>query len=332
MRFGVTTMAKEPPDQFRRLVEVAEAGGCDYLWVCDSSLHARDVYSYLTLAALWSRRLKLGPNCTHPYTRHPAINLNAMATIHELSQGRGIIAVATGDRPVTELGYGMARVATVREMIGVIRALQGGGPVSRDGPDFALRDAKLSFAMPAPLPVYLAASGPRMLRMGGETADGVLFLAGVDEGCVRYAIERIGEGAASGGREAAAIDIGCTVYGSLQDDDAAARDLCRPMAAWFPQTSRQYAEIAGVPEPIVENIRAAYSGGHFDEARQALSYVTDAMIDAFTVAGPPGIWIERLSRIAALGVEHINIFLLGPDRALMAERLVEEVFPRVGNA
>ena len=325
-------MAKEPPDRFRRLVEVAEAGGCDYLWVCDSSLHARDVYSYLTLAATWSNRLKLGPNCTHPYTRHPAINLNAMATIHELSGGRAIIAVATGDRPVMELGYEMARISVVREMIDVVRALQDAGPVSHDGPSFTLQDAKLSFAMPAPLPVYLAASGPRMLRMGGELADGVLFLAGVNEDCVRYAVERIAEGAVSAGRDTASIDVGCTIYGSLQDDLEAARDLCRPMAAWFPQTSKQYAEIAGVPETIIENIRAAYSGGHFDEARQALSYVTDDMIDTFTVAGPPEVWVERLSRIAALGVEHVNIFLLGPDRALMAERLVAEVFPNVASA
>lgn len=325
-------MAKEPPDRFRRLVEVAEAGGCDYLWVCDSSLHARDVYSYLTLAATCSSRLKLGPNCTHPYTRHPAINLNAMATIHELSGGRGIIAVATGDRPVMELGYKMARVDVVREMIEVMRALQGGEAVSRDGPTFTLQDAKLSFAMPGPLPVYLAASGPRMLRMGGELADGVLFLAGVNEDCVQYAIERIAEGATAAGRDPAAIDVGCTVYGSLQDDVAAARDLCRPMAAWFPQTSKQYAEIAGVPASITEKIRAAYSGGHFDEAKQALSYVTDDMIDAFTVAGPPEVWVDRLNRIAALGVEHINIFLLGPDRTRMGERLVEEVFPKVGRS
>ena len=332
MRFGMTTMAKEPPERFRRLVEVAEVGGCDSLWVCDSSLHARDVYSYLTLAATCSSRLKLGPNCTHPYTRHPAINLNAMATIHELSGGRGIIAVATGDRPVMELGYKIARVDVVREMIEIVRALQGEGSISRDGPSFTLNDAKLSFAMPAPLPVYLSASGPRMLRMGGELADGVLFLAGVNEDCVRYAIERIDEGVTAGGRDPGTIDVGCTVYGTLQDDLAAARDLCRPMAAWFPQTSRQYAEIAGVPASITENIRAAYSGGHFDEAKRAISYVTDDMVDAFTIAGPPEVWVDRLSRIAALGVEHINVFLLSPDRTRMGERLVEEVFPKIGKA
>ncbi len=332
MRFGMTTMAVEPPDRFRRLVEIAEGGGCGYLWVCDSSLHARDVYSYLTVAALNSRSLRIGPNCTHPYTRHPAINLNAMATIHELSGGRGIVAVATGDRPVMELGYPMARVAVVREMIGVIRALETGETVTREGETFALEDARLSFDLPAPLPLYLAASGPRMLRMGGELADGVLFLAGVHEDCVAYAIERIREGARAAGRDPAALDIGCTVYGSLQDDAEAARALCRPMAAWFPQTSRQYAEIAGVPRRRIENIRAAYAGGHFDQARAAMDFVTEDMIDAFTVGGPPELWIDRLNRIAALGVEHINVFLLGPDRAEMGRRLVEDVFPHVGRS
>ena len=329
MRFGMTTMAVEPPDRFRRLVEIADAGGCEYLWVCDSSLHARDVYSYLTVAALASEKLRIGPNCTHPYTRHPAINLNAMATIHELSAGRGIIAVATGDRPVMELGYEMARVAVVREMIGVIRALEAGETVTREGETFTLKDARLCFDLPAALPVYLAASGPRMLRMGGELADGVLFLAGVDEDCVRYAMERIREGAEAGGRDPATLDIGCTVYGSLQDDEQAARALCRPMAAWFPQTSRQYAEIAGVPEDRIENIRAAYAGGHFDQARAAMDFVTEDMVDAFTVGGPAEVWIDRLNRIAALGVEHINVFLLGPDRAEMGRRLVEDVFPHI---
>ena len=53
-----------------------------------------------------------------------------------------------------------------------------------------------------------------------------------------------------------------------------------------------------------------------------MDFVTDDMIDAFTVGGPPEVWIDRLNRIAALGVEHINVFLLGPDRATMGERLV----------
>ena len=332
MRFGITTMAQDPPDGFREIVQTAEAGGCEYLWVCDSSLHARDVYVYLALAATCSTRLRLGPNCTHPFTRHPAINLNAMATIHELSGGRAIIAVATGDRPVMELGYPMARVGVVREMIELIRALQGNGHVDFDGPTFRLTDAQLSFKLPAELPVYLAASGPRMLQMAGELTDGVMFLCGVHPSCISYALEQIGIGARHAGRGPDAIDIGCTVYGSLNDDENLARAECRPMAAWFPQTSRQYAEIAGVPADTIDRIRAAYAGGHFDDAQDALTYVTDDMIDAFTIAGPADVWIDRLSKIAAMGLEHINIFLLTKDKVGMAKRLVEDVFPHVRSA
>lgn len=329
MRFGITTMAQEPPQRFRALVETAEAGGCDYLWVCDSSLHARDVYAYLTLAATCSKRLRLGPNCTHPYTRHPAINLNAMATVHEISGGRAIIAVAAGDRPVMELGYRMARVAVVREMIDLIRALQVGGPVDHDGPTFTLKDAKLSFPLPSNLPVYMAASGPRMLQLAGELADGVLFLAGANVPCIRYALEQIETGARGAGRASAALDVGCTVYGSLTDDAALARAECKPMAAWFPQTAPQYAEIAGVPRDTIDRIRAAYAGGHFDDAEAALTYVNDDMIDAFTIAGPASVWIERLRAIKAAGIEHINIFLLTKDKTGMVERLVRDVLPKV---
>lgn len=332
MRFGITTMAQEPPKRFCKIVRTADEGGCDYLWVCDSSLHARDVFTYLTLAATNSSRLRLGPNCTHPYTRHPAINLNAMMSVHEISGGRAIIAVAAGDRPVMELGYRMAKVAVVREMIDLIRTLQGGKNVSFEGDTFKLVDAGLSFSVDKPLPVYMAASGPRMLQMAGEITDGVLFLSGANAPCIEYALEQIRTGAAKSNRSIHELDVACTVYGSLTDDEELARDECRPMAAWFPQTAPRYAEIAGVPAETIENIKRAYSGGHFDHAKDALGYVTDDMIDAFTIAGRADVWIDRLRMIRDLGVRHINVFLLTKDKLGMTERLVRDVFPALREA
>lgn len=328
LRFGITTMAQEPPDRFRELVRTVEDGGCEHLWVCDSSLHARDVYSYLTLAATVSTRLRLGPNCTHPYTRHPAINYNAMATVHEISGGRAIIAVAAGDRPVMELGYRIAPVATVREMIGLMRALERGDR-HLAGATFTLKEGALSFTPPSPLPLYVAASGPRMLRLGGELADGVLFLSGVYPPCVAYALQQIRAGARQAGRDPEALDVGCTIYGSLRDDAALARQECAPMAAWFPQTAPAYAELAGVAPATIANIKAAYAGGHFDDAREASRHVTDEMIHRFTVSGPPTVWIRRIQEVVAAGVSHINIFLLTKDKLAMAQRIVREVLPQV---
>lgn len=315
IRFGVTTMATEPPDRFRELVHAVDEGGFDELWVCDSSLHARDVYPYLTLVALESRRLAFGPNCTHPYTRHPAITLNAMATLHELSGGRARLAVGAGDRPVTELGYTMAPVAKVREMLGVIRAGAG-----------------LHVPLSSPLPVYVSASGPRMLALGGELADGVLFFSGVHPPCIEFALERICAGAGTAGRDPATLDIGCTVAGSLRDDADLARRECVPMAAWFPQTAPRYAELAGVPPEVTRKIRAAYAGGHFDGADGAFGHVTDAMVERFTVAGPPELWIQRIKDVLALGVRHVNVFLLSRDKLAMVRDLATRVLPHVRSA
>ncbi|MEK7385932.1 MAG: LLM class flavin-dependent oxidoreductase [candidate division NC10 bacterium] len=300
LRVGITTMATEPPERFRALVRAVDEGGFDELWVCD---------------ALESRRLAFGPNCTHPYTRHPSVTLNAMATLHELSGGRARLAVGAGDRPVTELGYRMASVAKVREMIGVVRAAAG-----------------LHVPLPSPLPVYVSASGPRMLALGGELADGVLFFSGVHPPCVEWALARIRSGARGAGRDPAALDVGCTLAGSLGDDADLARRECVPMAAWFPQTAPHYAELAGVSEEVTGKIRAAYAGGHFDGAEGAFGHVTDAMIDRFTVAGPAELWVQRIKEVAALGVSHVNIFLLSRDKLAMVRDLAARVLPHVRNA
>jgi len=331
VRFGVTTMATDPPERFRELVGLIEAAGFDELWVCDSSLHARDVWSYLTLAATASRRLSLGPNCTHPYTRHAAITLNACATLHELSGGRAALALGAGDRPVNELGYRPAPVAVVREMITLLRRLEAGETVNAGEP-IGLKGARLSFGLGAPLPIYVAASGPRMLEMAGEVADGVLFFSGVDPACVEWALERIRAGMKRAERGPASVDVACTIAGSLSDDLDRARAECVPMAAWFPQTAPEYVTLVGVPPEVVHAIRSAYAGGHFDAAPRAFAQVTDPMVEAFTVAGPAELWVRRIKEVVAAGVTHVNIFLLSGDKRAMVRKLAEHVLPHVASA
>jgi 5,10-methylenetetrahydromethanopterin reductase len=324
-------MATDPPQRFRDLVGLIEAAGFDELWVCDSSLHARDVWSYLTLAATASRRLRLGPNCTHPYTRHPAITLNAAATLHELSGCRAALALGAGDRPVTELGYRPAPVAVVRETIALLRRLGAGETVEAEGP-IMLKRARLSFGLATPLTIYVAASGPRMLEMAGEVADGVLFFSGVHPDCVEWALDKIRAGMKRAGRAPGSLDVACTIAGSLSDDPDRARAECVPMAAWFPQTAPEYATLVGVPPEVVQAMSGAYAGGHFDAARRAFTHVTDPMVEAFTVAGPAELWVRRIKEVVAAGVTHVNIFLLSGDKHAAIRELAERVLPHVASA
>jgi 5,10-methylenetetrahydromethanopterin reductase len=325
---GINLMAVDPPARFVEVVRFVESAGFSHMFVADSSLHARDLYPYLTLLATHTSSIRLGPSVTHPYTRHPAVNANALATLNEISNGRVVVNIGAGDRPVMELGYPIAKVAVVREAVAVMRLLLTGKPASFAGETFRLHDATLRYGRPDGMPLYVTASGPRMLELAGEVADGVLFLAGSDPRCVRFALDRIAAGAARSGRSLSDLVLGCNIYGALEDDPVAANAACRPIAAWFPQTAPHYADLIGVSKERIEAIRHAYAGGHFDEARNALELVTDEMVQAFALSGNTRVWIERLEAIQAMGVDLFVIYPMVSDKFGTIRRIAKELVPR----
>lgn len=326
VRFGVLVQAIDPLQEFVRLVRLVENLCFEYLWIADSSLHARDVYSYLTIAALNSHRLKLGTGVTHPHTRHPAVNLNAIATLDHVSGGRAVLGIGAGDRPVLELGLRPAAVDVVREMVLISRRLLTGESVDFQGSAFRVQGARLQYpASTAQVPVYLAASGPRMLSLAGEVADGVLVQVGSDVACLRYAVDRVREAASRAGRSLADVDVSAMLYGSIRDDGRLAREDARPFAAWIPQTVPVYCEIAGIPKGDADTVRRLYSGGELHEALTAAASVTDEMIQKFTLSGTPEECRERVEAIAQSGIRHITFFPMGEDRLGSLRRFAEAI-------
>src|SRR5215469_12896209 len=127
---GVVLQGVDAPGEFCRMVEEVESLGFGYLWLTDSSLHARNCYSYLTLAATHSSRLRLGTAVTNPVTRHPAITAAAAATVDEVSGGRLILGIGAGDRPLLALGHKPCGLADLADAIEAIRALWSGDEVT----------------------------------------------------------------------------------------------------------------------------------------------------------------------------------------------------------
>ena len=191
VRSGVVLQGAYPPGEFRSMVERIDALGFSHLWLTDSSLHARNSYAYLTLAAVTSPRLLLGTAVTNPLTRHPAITAVAAATVDEISEGRMILGIGAGDRPLLALGMRPARLASLRASIGAIRALWSGDEVTVEGAGFELQGAHLRFGARADIPVYISASGPKTLELAGEIADGVILLVGLFPEALAWAREHV---------------------------------------------------------------------------------------------------------------------------------------------
>lgn len=294
------------------MVERIDALGYSNLWLTDSSLHARNVYAYLTLAAMASPRLLLGTAVTNPLTRHPAITAAAAATVDEISDGRMILGIGAGDRPLLALGLAPARLASVRGAIGAVRSLWSGGRVTIEDPAFELNDAHLRFGARPDIPVYISASGPKTLELAGEIADGVILLVGLFPEALAWAIEHVDRGAATADRPRPHVAV--FAYGAIDDDEAVARASARTIAAWFPQTAPVICELAGLPSSLIEQVRERYAGGEFQEAEEAANLLPDEFVRMVALAGDAKQARERLEAVAAAGADSVHVFPLGANR------------------
>ena len=133
MESGVALQPVDTPAALKEFVQAIEDLGFDRFWMTDSSLHARNCYSYLTLAATWTTHLRLGTAVTNPLTRHPAVTAVAAATLSEISGQRFTCGIGAGDRPLLSLGLRPAPLGVLERAIHDMRRLWAGEHVTDDG-------------------------------------------------------------------------------------------------------------------------------------------------------------------------------------------------------
>jgi 5,10-methylenetetrahydromethanopterin reductase len=314
MRTAVCLQGVDPPDVFEQTVAEIDQLGYDALWLTDSSLHARNCWAYLTLAARASSRLTLGTAVTNPITRHPAVTAAAAGTLAEISGGRAILGIGAGDRPLLSLNRRPAKLADLELSIATIRRLWAGETVTEQGEAFGFDGAHYRFPPASDIPIWISATGPKTLELAGRVADGVILLAGLHPDGIRFALDHIDRGVEQAGRSDRP-EITVFAYGAIDDEDEpAAFAAARTIAAWFPQTSPVYCEIAGLPVEIIEQVQRSYSGGEFQEAAKAAEALPDDFVHRMALAGGSAHARQHIRNLADLGIDYLTVFPLGPKR------------------
>ena len=186
-RFGYTLYCEG--NDPRSLVEqavAAEEAGFDFLvisdhyhpWLTDQE-HSGFAWSILGAVANATSRIKLATMVTCPIIRyHPAIVAQMAATVGVLSDGRFTLGLGAGERLNEHVvGRGWppvdVRHEMLREAIGIIRKLWGGGYVSHRGPHFTVEDARVFDLPEQPIEIFVAASGGPSARLAAEAGDGI---------------------------------------------------------------------------------------------------------------------------------------------------------------
>ena len=275
----------------------------------------RDPFAALALLAEHTNEIRLGPGVTNPYETHPVTLASRVATLDELADGRAVFGVGPGDPSTLEnLGLGERRgLRSVLESFKVAQELWAGERVDHDG-TFTARDAGLNYDV-GEIPVYVGGEGPHMCRMAAKHADGLLF-NGSHPDDIAWAAEQVETGLDERPDEYGTFDFAAYASVSIAEDGTAAREAARPPVAFI---------AAGAPEPVLE--RHGLDGERADEIGEAITAgefstafdrVSEAMIDAFCMAGTPEAVESRLRAV----LEHADSIVVssplgpGPETAI----------------
>lgn len=314
---------------------LGEEQGFALVGVVDSPTLAYDPYVAIALAAGATERVRLGPAVTNPLTRHPLITANLAATVEQVAPGRTFLGIGTGNSGTAHAGAGPATLENLAQTIEVVRRLLAGQEAIWGG-------AGLTLKIPcAPVPILMAASGPKSLRLAGRIADVVFFNLGARPEDVAEPLALIADGARAAGRDPAAIETWLYTPAAVATDAVRAREEVLPAAvssAVF--ILKRDAAAKRVPPELAERIDQLVRGYDYRfhlvpgrspnvllcERLGLVEYVSDR----FSIAGGPAECRGRLEALAAAGLSNVCFNLsAAPDLPAALRLFGGEVLPGV---
>jgi 5,10-methylenetetrahydromethanopterin reductase len=316
-------------DRLREWARAADELGFNFIAVGDNPGQMRDTYVALTLLASETKRCRVGTATTNPRHRDVLVTASAMSSIAEIAPDRTFIG----------LGRGRAHLASsvdqLRRAVVGLRDLWQRGETEVDGRRVVLDwDAR-------PVPIIVAASGPRVLQLAGELADGVIIESGVSDEAIDYARRNLAAGAALSGRDLASLETWWYLKASASDDhDAAISDSLGPTVASAALVLGGDPAKRGVPERFWAGCRRLHErydmSAHLktgaDDPNRALlddEDLRDYLSDRFTIAGDPQDWIDRIAQLRARGVERLYAVGVVPDPGELIRTVGTQVLPRL---
>jgi 5,10-methylenetetrahydromethanopterin reductase len=339
IRVSLRIPGTAPMPKLIRLIKDVEAAGFDGAGILDSQMISRDTFVVLGQAAANTSRLTLFPAVTNPFTRDASVLAGAIQTVEEMAPGRVKFVIGTGYTSASTIGRKAATLAEMRACIATVKALTAGRTV-----DFNGTPGRLGYASGRPIPVLMAASGPKAIEVAGEIADGVLLLVGFNRGIVQRALEHLERGARRAGRKLEDLEIVWAARTGTAATTAEARRLARPTAVHWGilRWGGYWLEPAGLTLPKLEIPDAVHRiypdlshAPDWEAAIAATSFVPDEvaaqLCDAVGLVGTPADCATRILDMAKLGVRNLYLMPLltfaPPEAELAAFRDV--VFPRL---
>lgn len=238
-------------------VRTVEGSGFDVIGLTDSPALYPETYVSGVIVAQNTSRVRFGPRVTNPITRHPMVAASAIGALDGLSGGRALFGVGAGDSAAHTAGARPAPVRATEEYLLAVRGLLRGEEVSYRGATLQM----LSEARDVPM--YVAAAGPKMLRMAARVADGIIIGSGILPEVIEDTLKTIREGAAEVGRSLEDLDLWWLCGARLAESRAQAEEQMLGLSAALINAHGQIT-LGGklIPEDLMDD--AQYLIDHYD--------------------------------------------------------------------
>lgn len=302
----------------------------EFSWMVDPDGSPHAYFEWQTVLGNLAKRagsMRLGVGVTEPIRRHPVVLAQAAMTLAHMTKRPPIIGIGAGERENIE-PYGLAfdkPVGRLEEALQVIRLMfDSQGPVDFSGEHFALDRAVLDLRAPSDRrpELWVAAHGPRMLRLTGQYGDGWYPTFPMTPGEYESKIGAIRGHARQAGRDADAIVAGWQAFVVLAKTERAAHKLLSHKAVRFTAllgTGEQWKEF-GASHPLGDDFRGMVDFVPQHHSRQEIEAMitqvpADMLRDAMIV-GTPEQLRARLHDYADAGLRHI---VLQPVSAMVSK-------------
>jgi len=304
-RIGVGFLGDLPVREVAKLAQKAERSAFDSVWISEDYFK-RDAISCLAGIALSTKTVKIGSAVINPFTRHVGLIATTFATLDELSNGRAILGIGSGNRFLLEKGMGLRTnnpIEAMRESVLAVKKLIAGEKVLHLGKKVKMQGVSLDFKpIRSCISVYLAAIGPRMLQLAGEIGDGVFLTAGSTQEYVQRSVRMIERGALRGGRSLSDLEIAAYIIWSVsRNRDAAKKAAKRQLVLELspPEHGEHLLEIMGFNRNVMRPIRTSVAKGDLLKASQ---FISNSMVTSMTISGTPTECYRKLEEYVVSGI------------------------------
>jgi 5,10-methylenetetrahydromethanopterin reductase len=306
-------------------VAEAERLGFSAVWQADSRL-VREATVPMAAFAATTGRIAVGSGVIDIWTRNPARLASLFSTLDDLAPGRVLAGLgAWWDPLAAKVGISRDRpLRAMREVVEALRALLAcDGPVTYDGEFVHLDGVELDYVhqerRPKQVPLYIGATGMKMMALAGEIADGAVLNYLVSPDYNERAMAALAEGAARAGRTVGAIDRPQLVVCSLGADRAAALDAARLLVTQYLGQQPHIMAASGVPPELLDDIGEVLTWpATHDEVVAASKLVPDTIVQMLCAAGTADECRATVAEYVAAGCTSPILYPLGDVGATLA--------------